>query len=514
MIKILVAEDQVLIQKDICRKIEKTEKDVEIIGTAQNGKDAYDKILTLRPDILITDIRMPIQTGLEVIRRLKDQKIPVKTVILSGYRDFEYAKEAIQLGVDEYLLKPVSVEDLKYVLDTLEEKILKEQNYSFQHALYMMLNSGLPIPQPISNTLKFSACHLMLVNLNSCPTFSFQDWLPYKDELEDLLKGPVVNKYLKKGESVHICNGSTYNQKLLVFLLNRTTEEKLEMMASELQKQIQKLTDAVTICISKPAHSLNSLGAEYKLLRTQLANQLIFAHSSVLHGKDFLESPENPVVHLDDQRLESFRFCVNTQNPGGLLTRLDEFLEYCDEQKATQRQLGNCLKRLLHVCFDGTAGKHLSSKELEIDEYLSNSKTYGELKLSLHLLFDQLFRQRILNLASSSNPENLIEEVKDYIRSNYGKDININDIAVHFSITPAYLSRLFKKYSDVRPIEYLTNYRIQQACDYFTHSQLTVREVAELCGYSNQFYFSKAFKQITSMSPSEYRIQHQDDSAL
>ena len=90
--------------------------------------------------------------------------------------------------------------------------------------------------------------------------------------------------------------------------------------------------------------------------------------------------------------------------------------------------------------------------------------------------------------------------------------MNINDIAVHFSITPTYLSRLFKKYTDIRPIEYLTNYRIQQACDYFAHSQLTVREVAELCGYANQFYFSKVFKQITSLSPSEYRIQKQADA--
>lgn len=116
MMKIIIAEDQVLIQKDICKKIEKTQKNVTIISTALNGKDAYEKILEFKPDILITDIRMPIQSGLSLIRQLKDEHIPIKTVILSGYKDFEYAKEAIQLGVDEYLLKPISVEDLKYIL--------------------------------------------------------------------------------------------------------------------------------------------------------------------------------------------------------------------------------------------------------------------------------------------------------------------------------------------------------------------------------------------------------------
>ena len=509
MIRVLIAEDQVLIQKDICKKIEKTEKNVEIAGTAMNGQDAYEKIRTLHPDILITDIRMPIQTGLELIRRLKEENISIKTVILSGYRDFEYAKEAIQLGVDEYLLKPVSVEDLRYVLDTLEEKILTEQDYSYQQALYRMLNSGTHIPDYLLNTIRYTVCQLMLINLNSCATFSFQDWLPYENELEDILKGPVVNKYLKKGETVHLCSGNTYNQKLLVFFLDRTTEEKLDMMALELQKQIMKLTDAVTICISKPVSCVNNLASEYKLSKTQLTNQLIFARSAILHSRKFLESSQNPSVTLQEQQLEDFRFCIHTQNPDGLLELLDEFLADCERKRTTQKQLGNCLKQLLHICFDSTGTRHLSSKELEIDEYLSNCKTYAELKLSLHLLFGQLFRRKILNLTASANPETLVCEVKEYIRNNYGKDININDIAIHFSITPAYLSRLFKKHSDVRPIEYLTSYRISQACDYFAHSQLTVREVAELCGYSNQFYFSKAFKQITSMSPSEYRIQHQ-----
>lgn len=511
MIKVLVAEDQVLIQKDICRKIEKTEKNVEIAGTAMNGQDAYEKILALHPDILITDIRMPIQTGLELIRRLKEEAISIKTVILSGYRDFEYAKEAIQLGVDEYLLKPVSVEDLRYVLDTLEEKIISEQNYSYQHALYRMLNSGTPIPGYLLNAISYNICQLMLINLNSCATFSFQDWLPYENELEDILKGPVVNKYLKKGETVRLCGGNTYNQKLLVFFLHKTPPEKIDMMALELQRQIMKLTDAVTICISKSVYSVNDLAAEYKLSKTQLTNQLIFAHSAILHSRDFLENSQDPAVTLQDQQLENFRFCIHTQNLDGLLEHLDHFLDHCDHKRTTQKQLGNCLKLLLLVCYDDTGGRQLSSRELEIDEYLSNSKTYAELKLSLHLLFEQLFRQRVLNLASSVKPESLVTEVKEYIRNNYGRDININDIAVHFSITPAYLSRLFKKHSDVRPIEYLTSYRISQACDYFAHSQLTVREVAELCGYSNQFYFSKAFKQITSMSPSEYRIQHQGE---
>ena len=509
MIKIVVAEDQILIQKDICKKIEKTLKNVEIAATALNGEDAYQKILDLRPDILITDIRMPIKSGLELIRQLKEEHLSVKTVILSGYKDFEYAKEAIKLGVDEYLLKPVSVEDLKYILDTLEEKILCERTSSLDKALHTMLTAGTPFPHELQNDLHFSSYHLMLLTLNSCATFSFQDWLPYENELEELLKGPVVNKYLKKGDRVFIYNGNTYNQKILMFCSNRTSSEKLDMMAAELIREIEKLTQSVTLSVSAAVSSINTLNLEYKLMKNQLINQLIFSRSSILHSHDFLATAQPTSIDLEARVIDSFYFCMRTQNLEAILSMLSGFFKTCEQKNATQKYISICLKKLLHICFAGTEDINLANRELEIDEYLSNSKTYEELRLSIQLLFEQLFRKHILKQGGAPNPEELIESVKKYIRSNYGKDININDIAVHFFITPAYLSRLFKKYSDVRPIEYLTNYRIQKACDYFSHSHLTVREVAELCGYSNQFYFSKAFKQITSVSPSEYRIQHQ-----
>ncbi|MCI6466437.1 MAG: response regulator [Faecalicatena sp.] len=509
MIKVLVAEDQVLIQQDVCQKIMKTKKDVEVVGTALNGQEAYKKILKFCPDVLITDIRMPLQSGLELIRQLKEEHIPIKTVILSGYKDFDYAKEAIQLGVDEYLLKPVSISDLEYVLNTLEEKILWDQNSRLHQALYQTLNAGASIPSSVLHALSFQECCLILLNLDSCATFSFQDWLSYENELDELLKGPLIQKYLKKGESVHICSGQTYNQRILVFLMQKASQDKLYMMISELQKQLRRFTVSSTFCVSRPFVHLDSLHQEYQLLNTQLKNQLIFGQSAVLRGQNFLEELQKPKKTLSGSLLEDFRFSVKSRNSTEFLRHLHTFLETCRLQKMTQKHLSEYLKQLLHLFYEDTLNSQLTGREMEIDEYLSNAKTYEELELSLQILFEQLFRQKNQDSALSASSEALIEDVKEYIRANYGKEMNINDIAIHFSITPTYLSRLFKKYSDIRPIEYLTNYRIQQACDYFSHSQLTVREVAELCGYANQFYFSKVFKQITSLSPSEYRIQHQ-----
>lgn len=116
-----------------------------------------------------------------------------------------------------------------------------------------------------------------------------------------------------------------------------------------------------------------------------------------------------------------------------------------------------------------------------------------------------------MDIHPHGSPPALIQNVMEYIHAHFSEEINIQDIASQFSITPAYLIRLFKKQTNIPPIEYLTKYRIEQACYYFTHTLMSIGEVAELCGCSNQFYFSKAFKAVKGMSPSEYKIKYQEE---
>ena len=115
----------------------------------------------------------------------------------------------------------------------------------------------------------------------------------------------------------------------------------------------------------------------------------------------------------------------------------------------------------------------------------------------------------LCNTSGQSDSARMAADIQEYIEKNYAANININDIATAFSLTPAYFSRMFKKYTGTRPIEYLTSVRIRHACEYFANSDFSVRQVAEFCGYSDQYYFSKAFKSITGKSPSEYRILSQ-----
>lgn len=515
MITILVAEDQTLIQKDICRKIEKTEKNVKIIGTAINGEEAYQKILTLHPDILITDIRMPLQSGLELIRRLRSENIPISTVILSGYRDFEYAKEAMKLNVDEYLLKPVSIEDLVFVLDSLEEKLTARKDSRLKEALRSMLHTRSPQILPdIFSQLNYPTYFLVLMNLDSCCRFSIMDFLPFESELNQILNSGLFSKYLSREEQHFVFDGDTYNEKLFLFCLRTTTEKKLIYLLQELRSEIEKITQSVTFCVGAPLTTLSVMGMESRILRMHTEEQLVFEKSSILHARDLLSAKEVQPGHpLDQKQLEQFRFCIQTQNLTELLKELHNFLDQCKTRNTTQKELAQHINKILAYCFPELSRKSMTNLKLEIDEYISNAKTYKELDSSLSFLFRQNYKKVYQDSHSFTEPEKLVDDIKKYMDANFSREININDIAVHFSITPAYLSRIFKKYADVKPIDYLTNCRIQHACHYFTHSQLSVKDVAQLCGYSNQYYFSKAFKQETQLSPTEYRIQNQETTS-
>lgn len=124
--RIIIVEDEIKIREGMGKLIESLTDHI-VLGEASDGEEGLDLVLRFKPDLVITDIRMPKMDGLEMIRRLYEQKIPVHAVILSGYSEFEYAKKAIQYGVDDYLLKPLAVDDVQDMLEKIEEKIKKEQ---------------------------------------------------------------------------------------------------------------------------------------------------------------------------------------------------------------------------------------------------------------------------------------------------------------------------------------------------------------------------------------------------
>lgn len=507
MIKIMVAEDQPLILKDLCHKIEKCDDDVTIIATAMDGKSAYEQAAELCPDILFTDIKMPFLSGLEVISRLKSENLPIHTVIISGYRDFEFAREAMKLGVDEYLLKPLSADDIVYVLSELKEKIsMKKQDYT-RHLLESLIRSTDIRTEHINTKFPYACFQLLLVTAGSYPTFLLDYALPHEDVGAFLPLEAACSRHKNEDEMIYIFSGKHENERICLLCFNNPESETAGLIAGDVMEASSGVRLPITVCISRRIRHADNIGMEVQIMRTYTERNLVFGTPALLESRPFEVNMPDLTPYLPADQLQKLLFCVRNHDVSKFQEIMASLLDALKSQGATQITVDYCLKKLFKDCFPEQTQVDF---DLEIDEYITYSKNYGDLFSYLKFFAEQLLKNTSLcNTSGQPDSARVASDIQEYIKKNYASNININDIATAFSLTPAYFSRMFKKYTGTRPIEYLTSVRIRHACEYFANSDFSVRQVAELCGYSDQYYFSKAFKAITGKSPSEYRILSQ-----
>lgn len=507
MIKIVVAEDQPLILKDLCLKIEKCDPDMEIAGTATDGRAAYEKVAELQPDILFTDIKMPFLSGLEVISRLKAENRQIHTVIISGYRDFEFAREAMKLGVDEYLLKPLSADDISYVLSELKEKIsMKKKDYN-RHLLESLIQSPGSRTGHINTTFPYDCYQLLLMTAGSYPTFLLDYALPHEDVGAFHLLETACRSRKQEGEMTYLFSGRHENERICLVCCSNPESTTARQIAEDVLSASSGSGLPITVCISRRVRHVDNIGMEVQIMRTYTERNLLFGRSSLLEAKPFEMNMPDLSSYLTAAQLQKFLFCVRNQDEARFQETMAALLDALESQNAAQITVDYCLKKLFKDCFPEQTSVDF---DLEIDEYITYSKSYGDLFSYLKFFVEQLMQNASLcNTSGQSDSARMAADIQEYIEKNYAANININDIATAFSLTPAYFSRMFKKYTGTRPIEYLTSVRIRHACEYFANSDFSVRQVAEFCGYSDQYYFSKAFKSITGKSPSEYRILSQ-----
>lgn len=502
MIKIVVAEDQPLILKDLCRKIEAWGHGAVITGRATDGKTAYEMVSRTRPDILFTDIRMPLMTGLDLLSRLKEEGVEVYSVIISGFKDFEYAREAMKLGVDEYLLKPISADDIAYALEELNTKLsMKQQDYTMRLVGSLLKSPGCRMNH-INTVLPYQYYRILLITAGSFPTFTLDYATPHDEIGPHLPISRLCSRFLKENETCYQYEGSHPGEHICILCLNTMGREDFLDLARNLIQETGKLTFPLTVCCSRQIRHIDSIGMEARIMRTYTEMNLVFGASSLLEVRPLeIRNPDLEALIPQEVQKHLLGLARSLDEPG-FQSELSRLLKEMEASGTTQFTLDCCLKKLLKECFPAQTGGNFA---MEIDEYLTSSRNYEELAAYLEFSIHQMMQEAAPG-PSQSDTGLLVNNIREYIDKHAAQNINIQEIADVFTMNPAYLSRIFKKYTGKRPIEYLTTVRIQRACAYFANTEFSVRQVSELCGYSDQFYFSKAFKALTGKSPTEYRI--------
>lgn len=455
MYRVFLVDDEELIVERLRFGINWQQAGYDICGWAYDGKEAWEKIHQLYPDIVITDIRMPLMSGLELARKIQTELPHISTVILSGYADFKYAQQAIKHRVGGYCLKPVVEDELLTVLDSVRQE--QEDSQSLQNKqLEICAYDTMQIGSFLSRND---------INLEN-PAYVLYG-PDYHDHIVD---NPCFT--LKAGKDTRI------------WIID-------EKMLPEIKAHVQSLNNEKKLCFGLSKR----IKAEQRV-RDAVAEAKIASYQWFIDQKTGLRSYPNA------QR----RDLIN------ILNRIDNDIRSTDKRRieaaiaSLYAELVNGNYHIQHVLY---VFNYILESSKQLTEYSQNF-LYEEELVNNYSSLEELFKyikQIIFSDIKTTNNTVEIPEVVEYLHNNYAEDLTLRSVAEKFYINSDYLCKIFRKETGHNFSKYITLLRLKHACNLLQNSKLPISSVAELSGFNNYFYFAKVFKCFLNATPTEYRLQ-------
>ena len=533
MYKVLIADDEIKVCKLICNLVDWKALGLEVIGMAHDGVEALEIIKEHRPHIVLTDIRMPGYDGIELIRRAKELSPETQFIIVSGYRHFDYAHNAIKYGVEDYLLKPLKqaeiTQTLQKMLDKKEEvsRVLSEHD----HLKRMLRMDKEKMRQILLDMLVKSSKELA--------------------ELEDLQKVnevyycQFVEEYYE-GVVIQADLGGELNTEEVYELLVTKTEEIARMQLKEQFQEVLmcRLPEGILVVVNGTCTQFEALPKLLKRIRAEVVSlRDLFQDVKVTFGlgervsslialSPSIANARQAVLQrwirgrghiIDVAHLSSSTWDVNDFVNSSVRESLLSTLEILDEggvrgcvlevkghlQEAKEGISGVCVSAVcqeLIDTFNFGIKKYKLNLTLEMDKCVRGIYRCPTLDRVFDYLLD-CFEEILVKLRTEKERIDTqpIRHAKKYIRTHYAYPLSLEEVSHQVGFNPAYFSALFKKETGQNFSEYLMEVRIKVAKQLLADTNKSLLDVAESVGYNDLKYFSKLFKKVTCLSPSEYR---------
>lgn len=515
MIKVVVAEDKHPILWNIVKKIENYSADLEVVGQATDGVTALETILRFKPAIVFTDIKMPGMDGLALITEVKKHLPDTIIIIISGHDEFEYARQAMKLGVTEYLLKPVTQDSMNEVLikaiDLVKASRQTKENNTLMHIIKGGISPSICVDY---KDLPYDSYTAMLICAGPISKFLIDIANPLHDFWLKTDLASFLSYQLPQLEPFWVYEGDAINEVIVIFSCSSKKEINFQAITDVILQHFKSSEIPFTIAISNRVSKVNDLKLEYQVTRATLRKHALFGRSKILYVKKMsLTSPSELAPHhsFDEQKLLSL---VKNNKRELFHLEIQSLLRQWEKLEFTQSAIEFNLTQIVLICSKGNTDHSISNSDLklELDEIISISKDYPSLIKNISFLYDHFFSSSDCIEPDTNTMRSIIERVEEYFTEHLSEEIFMSEIADMVNLNVTYLSREFKKYKGTAPIEYLTQLRINKAKHLLTDSSnLKFKDIAMIVGYQNQYYFSKVFKLITGMTPTEFksaRVRH------
>lgn len=533
MLKVLIADDEIKVIQLILHLIHWEEFDMEIIGTTNDGKRALEIINEEHPDVVITDIRMPGISGIELAEMVRKQNESIYFIIVSGYSQFDYAQKAVKLGVEDYLLKPIKKKDLETVLNKICIKNQCKKNASNEKSILL---------QQLSHSIEIARSNL----------------------LADLIIG--------QNNSVLLCNSNDLQEKygcifngsyflcIIAHLYSNHISEKneeysfiLPKLQFSLQNRLQNHTanyisiqhhQEIICLLNIDDNSTVNLLNELQKINIDIAcNKPLFPNINVTIGigsvenslPAFEKSYHNACYAIQerfmqpDPLLSNYHSCHEISSsaviPGSIRKALATSIELADYRSFkknvnevivqvknsfdSKHYAYNYYRELAEIFLFGiknyTAPNSITSY-INLEYLLSGLEYFYSLEDAFNWL-SSTCAEALENYAEAQNQldEKPIRLAKQYITENYNKLITLEIVSRQIGFNPAYFSSMFKKMTGQNFMDYLTEIRITNAQALLSQTDKSIADIAYEVGYSDIKYFSKLFRKYTKLNPTEFR---------
>ena len=528
--QVLIIDDEIRIGLLIKKLIHWDEIGLEFMDVVDNGEIAINNIRKGKyPDIVITDIRMPKIDGLQFISMTKDIGCNIKYIVISGYKEFEYAHRAMQYGVENYLLKPVNEnelnKDLKKIVDELniqrkaeeEQKALQEVVTESRHIIKREFLKNIieaeVSTEPMDSVVSlqgeiYRGIDIKLDYTDYSKKDEKQDMLMVtriEEIVEQILENVVEEVLICKKENLHIYCLFNYD-------VSKTKKIKgcINKILSDIQEQLLGFEQyEVTIGVGTEKSEFGEIRFSIKEANRAIGNRirqgvgrLIYAESietDTLLDKEYLTHSEKENIKkcLESYSVEILEMLINTM--------------YRDYLTNEEKDFSECYlkaKEIVDYFFDQFDVKQDEIKAMrkEIQEGCQHCYTLGKLKKYLQQSLGDFLNESCESLKEESTKP--VRQARKYIEEHYAEKIVLEDIAKLVNLNPVYFSVLFKKECGINISTYLLDVRMEKAKEFLQNSNDTISAIGERVGYKDTRYFSQTFAKYVGIKPMLYRKLH------
>lgn len=529
--RIMLVDDEEEVRKAIIRNMDWEKLGFMVVGDAENGEDALEKLEQWEPDVVITDIRMPYMDGLTLTARIREKYPSMKILIFSGYDDFEYAKQAIKLNVTEYILKPVNSEELAVILKrirvSLDEEIEQRRNIDALRRSYL---GSLPILRElflndlvhgttdmetaakrleeyglsILNARKWMAAVIHVGQVERVETKELsmhQELIPIsvRGLVEDCLQTYCRFAIFTSPEGITVIAAIDENN----------TQTGLINLFHDICKESRRVLEVeITIGVGHSCERLQEIGEAYRSAVDALGYRAIVGGGKTIYIND-VEPVSRGKLRLDVKDEEELTAAIKFGQTADIDVMLRRLSACMEDAKVHARQyqlymlsIANCLFRLMQ------------QYDLDVNEMFDSKEQYEDILAGI--CKREEFADRIIPAACRMNEamnrerdnttRRVMDQAKEYIREHYAEpDLSVETLCRHLHMSPAYFSTVFKKETGQTYVNYLTEVRLKKAVELLNETDDKTYMIAEKVGYQEQNYFSYVFKKKYGVSPTKYR---------